>query len=307
MDLLKEFLNQKTKEIEASIDTAVKQKIEEVNKLIEELKNNVKLPIIQFKSKDGSTKTELKHEKFNDLCKIILSQKRSAKNILLVGEAGAGKSKLASQVAKYAGLDFYPLSIGAQTTKSDLMGYMNATGEYITTPVREAFEKGGILLLDEIDAGNANTLTILNNLLSNDEICFSDKLVKKHPAFICICTANTYGKGATLEYMGRNRLDSATLDRFIILNIGYDKNIEKTICNNDKYLKIVNKLRKNAEKYAIKIIISPRAIFNGADLLEAGFSIKNVVDMCIFKGASEDVRSRLIDGIEELQEEKKED
>jgi len=297
MDLLQQFLTEKTKEITEQIDGAVKQKIEEVNKLIEELKNNVKLPVIQFKAKDDKIKTELKHEKFNDLCKIILSQKRAQKNVLLVGEAGAGKSKLVQQVAKYAGLDFYPLSIGAQTTKSDLMGYMDAMGKYVTTGVREAFEKGGILLLDEIDAGNANTLTILNNLLSNDEIAFADKVVKKDPAFICICTANTYGKGATIEYMGRNRLDSATLDRFIILNVGYDKNIEKTICNNDKYLNIINKLRANAEKYAIKIIISPRAIFNGADLLDADFSIKEVLEMVVFKGASEDVKSRLLDGV----------
>ena len=297
MDLLQQFLTEKTKEITEQIDGAVKQKIEEVNKLIEELKNNVNLPIIQFKAKDGKIRTELKHEKFNDLCKIILSQKRAQKNVLLVGEAGAGKSKIVQQVAKYAGLDFYPLSIGAQTTKSDLMGYMDAMGKYVTTGVREAFEKGGILLLDEIDAGNANTLTILNNLLSNDEIAFADKVVKKNPAFICICTANTYGKGATIEYVGRNRLDSATLDRFIILNIGYDKNIEKTICNNDKYLNIINKLRENAEKYAIKIIISPRAIFNGADLLDADFSIKEVLEMVVFKGASEDVKSRLLDGV----------
>lgn len=294
MDLLQQYLNEKTKEITEKIDGAVKQKIEEVNKLIEELKNNVKLPVIQFKGEDGQTKTELKHECFNNLCKIILSQKRAQKNVLLVGEAGAGKSKLVQQVSKYAGLKFYPLSIGSQTTKSDLMGYNNAMGEYVTTPVREAFEKGGILLLDEIDAGNANVLTILNNLLSNDEIAFSDKIIKKHSNFICICTANTYGRGATLEYMGRNRLDGATLDRFIILKVGYDKNIEKTICNNNKYLKLIEKLRKNAEKYALKIIISPRAIFNGADLLEAGFKIADVLEMVVFKGASDDIKTRLL-------------
>lgn len=296
MDLLKQYFEEKTKEIETSINLALKDKLTEVNKLLEELKNNVKLPVIQFKT-DTGTKTELKHKSFNTLAKVILSTKRTQKNILLVGEAGAGKSKLVEQVANYAGLDFYPMSIGNQTTKSDLMGYVNINGEYVTTPVRQAFENGGVLLLDEIDCGNANTLTILNNLLSNNIICFPDGKATKSNKFIVICTANTYGKGATFDYVGRNKLDGATLDRFIVIEVEYDETIEKTICDNSNYYDVIKHLRENAKNYDLKFIISPRAVFNGADLLDGGFTLKEVLEMVVFKGASDDIKNKLLEGI----------
>lgn len=296
MDLLKQYFEEKTKEIETSINLALKDKLTEVNKLLEELKNNVKLPVIQFKT-DTGTKTELKHKSFNTLAKVILSTKRTQKNILLVGEAGAGKSKLVEQVANYAGLDFYPMSIGNQTTKSDLMGYVNINGEYVTTPVRQAFEKGGVLLLDEIDCGNANTLTILNNLLSNNIICFPDGKATKSNKFIVICTANTYGKGATFDYVGRNKLDGATLDRFIVIEVEYDETIEKTICDNTNYYEVIKHLRENAKNYDLKFIISPRAVFNGADLLDGGFTLREVLEMVVFKGASDDIKNKLLEGI----------
>lgn len=33
-----------------------------------------------------------------------------------------------------------------------------------------------------------------------------------------------------MEYVGRNQLDSATLDRFAIVEVGYDSRIEKVSC-----------------------------------------------------------------------------
>ena len=57
-------------------------------------------------------------------------------------------------------------------------------------------------------------------------------------------------------------------------------------------------MRANAERYDIKIIISPRAAIDGADLLDAGFKIKDVLDMVVFKGCSNDVKSKILEGIE---------
>lgn len=314
-DYLKMFVEEQMKSAKAeifkqieSVVNEVKADVEikkqEISELLSEVREIKRPPIVKI---EGQLEQELAHSQLTELIKIMCACSRNKKTIMMVGAAGAGKSKMVSQAARVFKLDFYPMSIGAQTTKSDLMGFMNAQGEYTSSPVRMAFENGGVLLLDEIDAGNSGTLTILNNLLSNDEIMFPDGRIKKHKDFMCVCTANTYGKGGTMEYVGRNRLDAATLDRFVILNVKYDTELEKYLCRNDWYHSIIEQMRANAERYDIKIIISPRACIDGADLLDAGFKIKDVLNMCVFKGASDDVKSKILEGIDlkKKKEEKK--
>ena len=252
-------------------------------------------------------KNEITHKRFNDVLNILQSAKRKEKNIMLVGGAGGGKTHLCKQVADALKLDFYPFSVGLQTTKSDLMGFINAAGVYVSSPIRKAYENGGVLLLDEFDAAHAGVVTILNSLLANGEVSFPDKTVQKNEKFVCICACNTYGKGANIDYIGRNRLDGATLDRFIVLDVDYDKDLEKLLTRNDKWHKIVAKIRDNIQKQGIKMIVSPRASMDGADLLDAGFEPERVLDMVIFKGCGDDISKKIMQGVdlEKLKEEDK--
>lgn len=242
-------------------------------------------------------KKKLVHSQFLKVLNILKSQKRIQKNIMMVGEAGSGKTQLACDIAEALKLKFYPMSVGLQTTKSDLLGFINAHGEYITSPVREAFEKGGVLLLDEFDSTHAGVVTIINSLLANGHCSFPDKIIEKHKDFICLVACNTYGHGANIDYVGRNRLDGATLDRFIVVDVGYDKKLETSLTANKHWHKIIEQIRKNVQKQGIKLIVSPRASMNGADLLDAGFSYDEVLDMCIFKGADVDVRTKCMEGV----------
>lgn len=242
-------------------------------------------------------KNELVHKKFTTILKVLQSAKRINKNIMLVGPAGSSKSTLVRQIAEALKVEFYPVSVGPQTTKSDLLGYTTAVGEYITTPLRQAFENGGVLLLDEFDTGNASVVTILNNLLSNGICSFPDKKVEKHPNFVCICACNTYGRGASMDYIGRNKLDGATLDRFLTINIDYDEELEEKLTNNKDWYTIIKKIRDNAERHGLKVIISPRASMQGADLLEAGFNLQETLEMCVLKGVGKDIKVKLLEGI----------
>lgn len=243
-------------------------------------------------------KTELVHSSFNMVINALKSQKRNPKNIMMVGEAGSGKTHLASSVAKALGLKFYPMSVGLQTTKSDLLGFINAYGSYVTTPVREAFEKGGVLLLDEFDAAHAGVVTIINSLLANGHCSFPDGVIEKNDKFVCMVACNTYGHGANIDYVGRNRLDGATLDRFVIIPVGYDTKLEKQLTCNNTWHSIIQKIRVNAKSQGIKMIISPRASMDGADLLDAGFKIEDVIDMVVMKGADDDTKLKLMRGID---------
>lgn len=297
-------------DIVSNIEDGAKKKIDELQSRIDGKIKKLDdvlsgMPITVNLGSVEKPKNEVTHKRFNDILNILQSAKRKEKNIMLVGGAGGGKTHLCKQVADALKLPFYPFSVGLQTTKSDLMGFINATGVYVSSPIRRAFEDGGVLLLDEFDAAHAGVVTILNSLLANQEASFPDKTVQRNEKFICICACNTYGRGANIDYVGRNRLDGATLDRFIVLDVDYDKDLEKTLTRNNTWVSLVDKMRNNIQKQGIKMIVSPRASMDGADLLDAGFSPERVVEMVIYKGCDEDIKKKIMQGVDLTKLEKK--
>lgn len=257
----------------------------------------VKLPDGGIRKLDG-----VQHYQF---AKVLLNLQMRVPTYL-VGPAGTGKSTIAENASQALGLDFYSKSCSSQATESSLLGYMSATGDYVGTGFRTAFEKGGVYLLDEVDNGNANVLTVLNSALANTFMAFPDGMVKRHENFVLVATANTFGHGATAEYVGRNPLDAAFLDRFASVVIGYDNDIEQAMLNSvgldptlsAKWLNIVRMARQNAENYGLRVVVSPRATVHGAKLLKGdAYSIKEVVDAVILKGAKPDVADKVMMGV----------
>lgn len=212
---------------------------------------------------------------------------------MLVGPAGGGKTTCCEKVAEILNLEFFPMSVGPQTTKSDLLGFIDAAGNYHTTPLREAFEKGGLLLLDEVDAANAGVLTIINSLLANGYCSFPDGVIKRNENFRCICACNTYGRGADRQYVGRNQLDAATLDRFAVVDFDYDEELERAISCNDEWVDKIIRYRKRAFDLKMRVVISPRASIYGAKLLASGMKEKLVEELVVWKGVSKEIRTKI--------------
>jgi len=159
----------------------------------------------------------------------VLAVLKAKEYAYLHGPAGTGKSKIGESVATALELPFYPMSVCAQSTKSDLAGYMDAHGNYVSTIFRKAYQEGGVFLLDEVDNGNANVLNVLNNALANSCMAFPDGMVNKHPDFKCLAAANTFGTGASEQYIGRNALDAAFKDRFVSIGIFYEQDLERSL------------------------------------------------------------------------------
>ena len=206
----------------------------------------------------------------------------------LVGEAGSFKTSSAEKVAKTLGLEYSSISVCMQTTASSLLGYMDATGNYVSTEFRKRYETGGVFILDEIDNGNANVLSVLNSALANGSCAFADGMVAKHKDFILIATANTFGNGANAQYVGRNQLDSATLDRFVTIEWNYDEPLEMAIASNKDWCGMVQVYRYAVSKLGLRLVVSPRATFQGEKLLASGLKEKDVIKMVITRGASDD-------------------
>jgi hypothetical protein len=203
-------------------------------------------------------------------------------NVMLTGSAGSGKTHASAQVAEALGLKFYALSVGAQTSKSDIVGFIDAGGTYRTTPFRQAYEKGGVFVMDEIDAGNSNVLIQINSALSNGICSFPDKQVKAHKDFHFIATANTYGKGESMKYVGRNRLDAATLDRFTIIHWNIDEKVERAIAGNDTAMyNAITAARSYCEKSEIDAMITPRTTQKAVALHKLNWSVKAIWDVVL--------------------------
>ena len=261
------------KEIGA-LEKGVHEAIERLEKQSQEVRP------IEIKSKGKVKKLEgVRHANFDKL----LTATQCGQPILMVGPAGTGKTYVAGQIADILGLDFYSISVGAQTSKSDLLGYMHAGGEYIATQFRNAYEKGGLFLLDEADAGNSNVLILLNAALSNGYMAFPDKMVHAHEDFRLIASANTFGHGASRQYVGRNQLDAATLDRFTVLTWDIDARVEKALAGDQtKWYNVVLAVRKRAiDELQLRVVISPRATKRGAELLTAGMPFEDALEMAL--------------------------
>lgn len=156
----------------------------------------------------------LQHEKFELLLRLCGARRPDGNrlNIWLTGPTQSGKTTAARNVARALGLPFYAESSLDEDYK--VTGYRQPSGEVVRTQFREAMEKGGIFLADEADNWNPSAWTALNAPLANGFGVFPDGIVPRHPDCIIIAAANTWGLGANAEYVGRNRLDAATLARF---------------------------------------------------------------------------------------------
>jgi cobaltochelatase CobS len=207
----------------------------------------------------------------------------------LYGPAGTGKSHIAEQAAQALGKRFFSLSVCAQSTKSDLLGFMNAAGSYTGTLFRDAYENGGVFLLDEIDNGNPNVLAVLNGALANGHCAFPDGMVKRHADFQLVACANTFGTGATREYVGRNQLDAATLNRFVQTEVKYDEGLEAEL-----WPEVAGKVQAIRHKLAgERVIISMRNIANAAALMRTGCTAAEAIDEAVIETIPETLRSRI--------------
>jgi MoxR-like ATPase len=220
--------------------------------------------------------------------KTILQTISAGVNVALVGPAGSGKTTCVKHVAEALSLSFYSKSVSAQTGVHEFFGYQDANGNYVRTLFREAYEFGGVFLLDEFDAGNPNVLASMNQATANGSCAFADGMIHKHADFVVVMAGNTFGHGATSEYVGRNAIDKATLDRFAFIYFEYDEEFELSLSTNKDWTKEVQAIRKRVSDKKVKTIVSPRASFDGAKLLSAGMDKETVKKLLIYKGLTSD-------------------
>lgn len=148
------------------------------------------------------------------------------KNLMCLGDAGCGKTRLAREMSKLLDRKLYSINMGsAQDARSTLIGnthYDPTKGTYVSPSyfVEAIQQPNAIILLDEISRANNDALNILMTVLDYDQryLRMDEKpdspTIKVAEGVTFFMTANVGS-----EYTATRALDRALLDRSTILLI----------------------------------------------------------------------------------------
>ena len=139
----------------------------------------------------------------------------------VTGLSGNGKTMMIEQIAAQEGRELVRANITKETDEDDLIGgfrLIDGKTVWQNGPVIVAMERGAILLLDEVDLGDAK-LMCLQPVLEGKPIYLKkiNRVIHPAPGFNILATANTKGKGSDDgRFIGTNVMNEAFLERFSI-------------------------------------------------------------------------------------------
>lgn len=302
-ELSKEILAAIDQQIIGATDRAYKYAdslIKPALKSIEEKLESIDTPrevVLEVKI-DTRPKKKLKSEAVPFLDRMLVNAKCGL-NTLLIGPAGCGKTFAGEQLAEALDLKFGHLCFTAGASESWLFGRQTPDG-FIEAPFSRLYREGGVFLGDEFDAADSNMVLSMNTALANGKLFnpINGETYSRHSDFVFVAAANTSGKGANAVYTGRTRLDGATLDRFIQIEVNYNESMERKLTRNHEMTKLLQLLRKKLAKNDCPEIISTRCILQSLTQLHAGVSAKEILKS-ITLSWSDDTKQFLADSIEE--------
>lgn len=295
LGLLEQAVVKLVSEMQAEkIESVVMDSVEDkVRNFIKDEYGTIERKIITVVDGKPSEMEGIQHDKFETVLKFVSNNEP----VFLTGPAGSGKNVLCKQVAEALGLDFY--FTNAVTQEYKLTGFTDAMGTYQPTQFYKAFTEGGLFMLDEMDASIPEVLVILNAAIANRYFDFPAPIgyVEAHPDFRVIAAGNTIGHGADFEYVGRNQLDGASLDRFALVEVTYSEAIENNVaCGDVELANFCRDFRKASQLAGINTIVSYRAIGRLAKMLKI-LPIEEALQTCLIKGLEKDDINAIVNGI----------
>jgi len=263
--------------------------------------------VLEVKHSDGKV-VKLKNVVLPSVFNHVLDLAQCRMNVLLVGPAGCGKSYIGELVAKSLGLVFGSISCSGGIRESHLLGrgvpnLTTGKNKFQGTEFLDIYEGGGLFLFDELDGSDPNLLLCVNTALANRYCNVPDRVDKpkamQHDDFVCVATANTIGRGADRQYVGRNQLDEATIDRFRIgiVECDYDPVVEAALCPDDDLRTTLQEVRKHINLAGLRRVMSTRFMKNAYEMqVKKKWDKGKVLDIFFTRWSPEE-KAKVLDGL----------
>lgn len=196
------------------------------------------------------------------------------------GLSGNGKTFTTEQVCAMLDREYFRVNITPETSEDDLLGgfrLINGETKFVYGPVSLAMERGGVLMLDEVDLGS-DKIMCLQPVLEGKPVYLKkiNKWVRPAAGFTVVLTGNTKGLGDdTGKFAGTRVLNNAFLERVnIMLKQEYPKpTVEKKIltrvmessgCVDDKFadalVRWADAIRKSYDEGVSEEVITTRRL-----------------------------------------------
>ncbi len=167
-----------------------------------------------------------------ELEKIILARSVD-KNLIIEGEVGVGKTRIAKAIASFYDTEFTRIDCSEETLPHNLVGYFDpplviskgySEESYIYGPLASSMLKGGCLFINEINRMPESTQNSL--LTSLDEGILEIpklKTIEAHNKFFTIATQNP------AAHVGVTVIGEALKDRFIWIRLDFQPSKEEIL------------------------------------------------------------------------------
>jgi MoxR-like ATPase len=159
-----------------------------------------------------------------ELEKIILARKVD-KNLIIEGEVGVGKTRIAKAIASFYDTEFTRIDCSEETLPHNLVGYFDPPlviskgyleESYIYGPLASSMLKGGCLFINEINRMPESTQNSLLTALDEGILEIPKlKTIKAHKKFFTIATQNP------AAHVGVTVIGEALKDRFIWISLNF--------------------------------------------------------------------------------------
>ena len=240
--------------------------------------------------------------------KYLVRSAKRAKNIMMTGAAGCGKTMAAKKLVEALDRPNFYFNLGAtQDPRGTLIGNTHFKKEEGTTFAESLFVKAiqtkdAVILLDEISRAHPEAWNILMTVLDQGQRYLrldeheNAPTIKVAEGVTFIATANI-----GTEYTATRAMDRALVDRFIIVEMDtldqYQesallKDLHPGLSDNDSSAisEIASMTRKEIKSDAPRITnaISTRLSVEMAGLCEDGFTLAEAAEVCIYPFFDED-------------------
>lgn len=237
----------------------------------------------------------------------VLMLCQAKENVLLVGPAGCGKTRMAAEIASALGLGYFAMSVAGGVRYSQVVGAtrINADGSTNWQPseLLQAIQQPNVILLDEIDTMDPDISAVFSGILEKHTRSINTPigLIKVHENAVFIGAANTDGRTRDPRYMAGQKQDGKVLDRFFLYRVGYDANVEGKLLSSigvkgepRRYLiNALDKLRKGIEVNSIAFDASTRRLIAAGRAIQAGFEPERAFQIAFVNSLSDTERAVL--------------